>query len=193
MEYCFEGIEHPSTNDCIVWILHINNVEDNLFCPCVVNVVEGDRHGYLVERHNLSSSETTKGVCCIMYLVIWLLHLHESLCENDIRCTACVHQDIVDQKSLDDIRYDHCIVVSIIFKLKVFLREGDWNMRPHGLDEGVHLFPNWKAKQLIFAHLFAGMRIEKFDALCRDFAEEYQHLLRPKGETLKFRTEGFPL
>ncbi len=48
----------------------------------------------------------------------------------------------------------------------------------------LHLFPNWKAKQLIFAHLFAGMRIEKFDALCRDFAEEYQHLLRPKGVTL---------
>ena len=48
----------------------------------------------------------------------------------------------------------------------------------------LHLFPNWKAKQLIFTHLFAGMRIEKFDALCRDFAEEYQHLLRPKGVTL---------
>ena len=48
----------------------------------------------------------------------------------------------------------------------------------------LHLFPNWKAKQLIFAHLFAGMRIEKFDALCRGFAEENQHLLRPKGITL---------
>ena len=48
----------------------------------------------------------------------------------------------------------------------------------------LHLYPNWKAKQQIFAHLFAGMRIEKFDALCRDFAEEYQHLLRPKGVTL---------
>ena len=48
----------------------------------------------------------------------------------------------------------------------------------------LHLFPNWKAKQQIFAHLFAGMRIEKFDALCRGFAEESQHLLRPKGITL---------
>lgn len=48
----------------------------------------------------------------------------------------------------------------------------------------LHLFPNWKAKQQIFAHLFAGMRIEKFDALCRGFAEENQHLLRPKGITL---------
>lgn len=45
----------------------------------------------------------------------------------------------------------------------------------------LHLYPNWKAKQQIFAHLFAGMRIEKFDALCREFAEEKQHLLRPKG------------
>ena len=43
----------------------------------------------------------------------------------------------------------------------------------------LHLYPNWKAKQQIFAHLFAGMRIEKFDALCRGFAEENQHLLRP--------------
>lgn len=47
----------------------------------------------------------------------------------------------------------------------------------------LHLYPNWKAKQQIFAHLFAGMRIEKFDALCRGFAEESQHLLRPKGIT----------
>ncbi len=48
----------------------------------------------------------------------------------------------------------------------------------------LHLYPNWKAKQQIFAHLFAGMCIEKFDALCRGFAEENQHLLRPKGITL---------
>ena len=48
----------------------------------------------------------------------------------------------------------------------------------------LHLYPNWKAKQQIFAHLFAGMRIEKFDALCLGFAEESQHLLRPKGITL---------
>lgn len=48
----------------------------------------------------------------------------------------------------------------------------------------LHLYPNWKAKQQIFAHLFAGMRIEKFDALCHGFAEENQHLLRPKGITL---------
>ena len=45
----------------------------------------------------------------------------------------------------------------------------------------LHLFPNWKAKQLIFAHLFAGMRIERFDKLCQEFAESYQHLLRPDG------------
>ena len=48
----------------------------------------------------------------------------------------------------------------------------------------LHLYPNWKAKQQIFAHLFAGMRIEKFDVLCRGFAEQNQHLLRPKGITL---------
>jgi hypothetical protein len=76
-----------------------------------------------------------------MYLVLWLLHLPEILCKDDIRCTAYVHQDIVDQESLDDIRYDHCIVVRIILELKVFLREGNWNVRPLGLDEG-SLHPN---------------------------------------------------
>ena len=45
----------------------------------------------------------------------------------------------------------------------------------------LHLYPNWKAKQRIFAHLFAGMRIERFDKLCKEFAENYQHLLRPDG------------
>jgi hypothetical protein len=84
----------------------------------------------------MSSSETTKRVCCIMYLVIQLLHLSESLHENDIRCAACVHQDIVDQKSLDDTRYDHCIIVGIILELKVLLGEGDWYVRPFGLNEG---------------------------------------------------------
>jgi hypothetical protein len=42
----------------------------------------------------------------------------------------------VDQKSLDDTRYDHYIVVRIVLKLKVFLREGDWYVRPLGPDEG---------------------------------------------------------
>jgi hypothetical protein len=106
MEYSLEGIEPPSRNDCIVWVLHINNVEDNLLCPCVVNVAEGDQHCYLAKCHNLFSSKTTKRVCCIMYLVIWLLHLPKSLCKDDICCTACVYQDIVNQKSLDNTRYD---------------------------------------------------------------------------------------
>jgi hypothetical protein len=149
MKYCFEGIELPSTNNCIVWILHINNVKDNLFCSCVMDVDEGNRHCYLAKCHNLSSSEATKRVCCIMYLVLWLLHLPESLCKDDIHCTACVHQDIVDQESLDDTRYDHCIVVRIILELKVFLREGNWNVRPLGLDEG-SLHPNMLYSYLRF-------------------------------------------
>lgn len=48
----------------------------------------------------------------------------------------------------------------------------------------LHLYPNWKAKQMIFGHLFAGIRIEKFDKLCQEFAEDNQHLLRPLGISL---------
>lgn len=43
------------------------------------------------------------------------------------------------------------------------------------------LYPNWKAKQKVFAHFFGGMRIEEFDGLCQRFAKGNQHLLRPKG------------
>jgi hypothetical protein len=91
VKYCFGGIQRSSTNNCIVGILHIDNVEDKLFCPCIVNIAEGDRPSYFAERHDLSSSKATEGVHCIMYLVIWLLHLPQSLRIDDVCHTSCVH------------------------------------------------------------------------------------------------------
>ena len=43
------------------------------------------------------------------------------------------------------------------------------------------LYPNWKAKQKVFAHFFKDMTIEDFDALCQEFAASSKYLLRPKG------------
>lgn len=45
----------------------------------------------------------------------------------------------------------------------------------------LHLYPNWKAKQRVFAHFFKGMEINEFDDLCRRFAADNRHLLRPGG------------
>jgi predicted nucleic acid-binding Zn ribbon protein len=84
-----------------------------------------------------------------MYLVFWFLHLFESLCKDDVRCTAYVNQDVVDQKSLDDTRYNHGIIVRIVFKLTIFLGEGDWDVRPLGSDEG-SLHPNMLHSSLCF-------------------------------------------
>jgi hypothetical protein len=42
----------------------------------------------------------------------------------------------MNQKSLDDTRYDHSIIVRVIFELKVLLGEGDWDVGPSGHDEG---------------------------------------------------------
>jgi hypothetical protein len=42
----------------------------------------------------------------------------------------------VNQKSLDDTRYNHGVVVRIVFELKILLGEGDWNVGPLGSDEG---------------------------------------------------------
>ena len=44
-----------------------------------------------------------------------------------------------------------------------------------------HLFPNWKAKQLIFKHFFGGMTIEEFDECCTYFASQNLYLLRFDG------------
>jgi hypothetical protein len=63
-----------------------------------------------------------------MNLVIWLLHLSEGLSKYDVGYTACVNQNIVDQKSFDDTRYDHSIIMRIILELKVLLGEGDWDV-----------------------------------------------------------------
>jgi hypothetical protein len=69
-------------------------------------------------------------MCSIMDLVLWLLHLFESLSKYDICCTACIKQNIVDQKSLNDTRYNHSIIMRVIFELKVLLGEDDWNVGP---------------------------------------------------------------
>jgi predicted nucleic acid-binding Zn ribbon protein len=84
-----------------------------------------------------------------MYLVFWFLHLSESLCKNDVRCTVCVNQNIMDQESLDDTRYNHGIIVRIVFKVKIFLGEGDWDVRPLGSVEG-SLHPNILQSSLCF-------------------------------------------
>ena len=43
------------------------------------------------------------------------------------------------------------------------------------------IYPNWKAKQKVFAYFFKDMTIEDFDAICQEFAASSRHLLRPKG------------
>jgi hypothetical protein len=53
-----------------------------------------------------------------------------------ISAAAYINQNIMDQKSLDDTRYDHSIIVRVIFELKVLLGEGDWDVRPFWFDEG---------------------------------------------------------
>jgi hypothetical protein len=91
VKYCFEGVQRPSTNDCIVRIIHINDVEDKLLCSCIEDIAEGNWHSYLAKCHYMPSSEATKGVCCIMYLVILLMHFPESLRKDDVCRTAYVY------------------------------------------------------------------------------------------------------
>jgi len=43
------------------------------------------------------------------------------------------------------------------------------------------LYPNWKAKQKVFAYFFKGMPIKDFAQQGRLFALDRQHLLRPQG------------
>lgn len=43
------------------------------------------------------------------------------------------------------------------------------------------LYPNWKAKQRVFSFFFKDTEAEAFDRLCRQFAIDNSHLLRPEG------------
>ena len=45
----------------------------------------------------------------------------------------------------------------------------------------LRLYPNYKAKQKVFAHFFGGMELTAFDTLCQQFATDNGILLRPKG------------
>ena len=45
------------------------------------------------------------------------------------------------------------------------------------------LYPNYKAKQKVFAHFFRGMTLTRFDALCTAFAQQSEHLLRPAARS----------
>jgi hypothetical protein len=67
----------------------------------------------------------------------------------------------VDKKSLDDTRYDHSIVVKIVFELKILLGEGDWYVGPLGSDEG-SLHPNMLHSSLrfLFCFLLVGSELE---------------------------------
>ncbi len=48
----------------------------------------------------------------------------------------------------------------------------------------LHLYPNWKAKQRIFAWFFKGMTIESFDQTCQSFAKDRRDLLRKDGQDI---------
>jgi hypothetical protein len=118
------------TNDCIVGILHVDNIKHNLLSSCIVDKSEGHWHRDLAERYNLSSFEAVKRVCSIMNLILWLLHLSEGLSKYNVCCTACVDQNIVNQKSFDDTLNNHSIIVRVILELKVLLGEGNWDVGP---------------------------------------------------------------
>lgn len=57
------------------------------------------------------------------------------------------------------------------------------------------LYPNYKAKQKVFAHFFRGMTLTRFDALCTAFAKQGEHLLRPAARNFinTVRSEAYAM
>jgi hypothetical protein len=126
-----------------------------------------------------------------MNLILWFLHLSEGLSKYDIRYTACINQNIMDQKSLNDTRYDHSIIMRVIFELKVLLGEGDWDVGPFWLDEG-SLHPNMLYPSLCFLLLLLVSRLWTWAACywkhhlrsrrCFDLVAERSHQLKSESE-----------
>lgn len=48
----------------------------------------------------------------------------------------------------------------------------------------LHLYPNWRAKERLFAWFFGGMSEADFNSACSDFAARNGKLLRPAAATL---------
>lgn len=57
------------------------------------------------------------------------------------------------------------------------------------------LYPNYKAKQKVFAHFFRGMTLTRFDALCTAFAQQGEYLLRPAARSFinTVRSEAYAM
>ena len=57
------------------------------------------------------------------------------------------------------------------------------------------LYPNYKAKQKVFAHFFRGMTLTRFDALCTAFAQQSEYLLRPAARSFinTVRSEAYAM
>lgn len=45
----------------------------------------------------------------------------------------------------------------------------------------LRLFPNWKAKQMVFSWFFKGMNINEFNQICHEFANRNQRIIRTGG------------
>jgi HAD superfamily hydrolase (TIGR01490 family) len=45
----------------------------------------------------------------------------------------------------------------------------------------LNVYPNWKLKQKIFSYFFKGMSLSAFNTICKDFANNQQHIIRPKA------------
>ena len=86
----------------MVRIIHVYNVKHNLLSSGVVHVAKGVWHCYLSMFGYLLSSEATQRVCCIVYLIVLLLHLFEGFCKDDICCTARVYEDIMNKEPFND-------------------------------------------------------------------------------------------
>jgi hypothetical protein len=64
MQDYFEYVEISTSNDCLVREVHIN-----LFCPCVVDIIEGDRHSQHSKCHHLVPSDATERNGSILHLI----------------------------------------------------------------------------------------------------------------------------
>ena len=48
----------------------------------------------------------------------------------------------------------------------------------------LHIYPNWKAKQLVFAHFFKGWNYPQFLSVCENFATKYGEIGNKETESI---------
>ena len=128
MDNCLKLVYEISSEDCVLWVVHFNNVEGDVFCPWVGQVLEGYWECYLSKRIDPFASEANEWDVRWLQEVAVYVHAVEGAREDDVCGASSVDHDFSDGPALNIGANDQCICMWEAEEVHVFFREGYWHV-----------------------------------------------------------------